>query len=552
MAACISHRPFTAETPAFDRSWADITPAGTVVRAADVATRSHQPYPSYSSSASSTLADSDPSARLNDRTSWFSAKTAVWDPRILLNAVKGQDAEYTLHKAVEWGTKCNSDLSDEDKVDNVLRFLAHAVGLQSAINMDASGPQSTNSTQSSHSRGCSTWSSISECSIPASPQSDVASLLDFRCDTPVMGSRPSPSPSIRSYCIAEPEDDEHDGSCPDNDLRLLSAQSSIPDITSLPNSICSESVERESAMEELREIVRNAVVAAEEDDAGPPGFAKLHAAVRDMSYARQASVKAVTPPPPPTQNEPKTPPLNVDAHLKHAGVDSPIWTPLVRPCGFSPQSSMTPEHFLGTHSPQPMTPRSKSNKLQKPRPVSPNDPIPLQTFRTISSPSPPPPPSPPTLVLDTCRSRTPRMPESPTWSHGLLKNPFGLRLDVHMLTDAMTGLGIRKPASPPHARDPSPLPLRTPDLGELPSPLDSPIEDCSPCGSPTERHQATRCDSGTSDWQYLRHRSGDTEERDTPVLATPIDEWYVPQFTPATEYGEWRDAGVGERGVSSS
>jgi hypothetical protein len=108
MAACISPRPFTAETPAFDRSWADITPSGTVVRAADVATRSHQPYPT-SSASSSTLAESEP-GRLNDRTSWFSAKTAVWDPCILLNAVKGQDTEYTLHKAVEWGTKCNSDL----------------------------------------------------------------------------------------------------------------------------------------------------------------------------------------------------------------------------------------------------------------------------------------------------------------------------------------------------------------------------------------------------------------------------------------------------------
>src|SRR4051794_17405186 len=102
MAACIFPRPYTAETPAFDRSWADIMPSGAVVRPADVATRSHQPY--SSSSTSSTLADPNPSGRLSERTTWFSAKTAVWDPRILLQAIQGPNSEFTLHKAVEWGT----------------------------------------------------------------------------------------------------------------------------------------------------------------------------------------------------------------------------------------------------------------------------------------------------------------------------------------------------------------------------------------------------------------------------------------------------------------
>lgn len=181
MAACVPSRPYTAETPAFDRSWADIVPSGAVVRAADVATRP--------SASSSSLVASD----LDDRTSWFSAKTAVWDPRILLKAIQGPELEFTLRKAVEWGIKCNTDLSDEEKVDNVLRFLAHAVGLQTAISSDPSSLQSSLSLQTCHSRGDSAWSNLSVTSLSASPHSDSASLLEYRCDTPVVPLRPSPS-----------------------------------------------------------------------------------------------------------------------------------------------------------------------------------------------------------------------------------------------------------------------------------------------------------------------------------------------------------------------
>ncbi|CAE6419107.1 unnamed protein product [Rhizoctonia solani] len=499
MAACIS-RPFTSETPAFDRSWANIVPAGAVVRPADVATRPHQSYSSSSSSSAS--AESNPSGQLNERTSWFSAKTAVWDPRVLLQAIQAQDSEYTLRKAVEWGTKCNSDLSEEEKVDNVLRFLAHAIGLQTVISTDCSSLQSSISGQTTHSRNDSTWSSVSTASFSTSPQSDSASLLDFRCETPVMACRPSPTPSIRSYCMADR--DEEDMSVV-SDPRLSSTPSSIPDITSLPSSVCySDASDRDRAMEELREVVRNAIAIAEADDSAPLGLAELHAAAREITMARRAREKSQSPPGPSRVNS-NTPPrlstpspskqnqkpaLSLDTSL----VDSGTFTPLVRPTTFS--RGMSPQ-ILAQHDGGcqfPSTPRMRPNKLQKPRPVSPNDPIPLQTFKTISSPSPDISPlsrplgcpsSPTPLSLDNCRSHTPQAPESPTWSHGLLKNPFSLRLDVHIITDAISGLGIRKPVSPPHsspkASAPSPLLQSSPVLDDLSSSdisyLDSPIED---------------------------------------------------------------------------
>ncbi|KAG9107405.1 hypothetical protein FRC07_008634, partial [Ceratobasidium sp. 392] len=439
MTACIFPRPFTTETPAFDRSWADIKPSGTVVRAADVATR-----PSVSAS-SSALAESDPSSgRLTDRTSWFSAKTAVWDPRILLNAVKGPNTEYTLHKAVEWGTKCHSDLSNEEKVDNVLRFLAHAVGLQSAI--DTNSFQQTNSSRSSHSRCDSAWSSVSEASLSTSPNSDSASLVDFRCDTPVLSSRPSgsPSPSIRSYCMAEQDED-------DRDFGSLQSSMVVPEIPSLSTSMCySESSERDHAMEELREIVRRAIMAAEADEDGPLGLAELHAAARDITFARRSSEEGTSTPPvtirtstPPAKRTP-SPSINYPRSglMDSAVLESAIRTPLIRPSPAPRQSSPTPDH-LPPLPPAPVTPRSKAGKLYKPRPILPNDPIPLQTFSAS------PPPSTPSPGPEHFRSQTPRAQESdsPTWSHSLLK-PFGLRLDVHMLTDAISGLGILKPMSP--------------------------------------------------------------------------------------------------------
>ncbi|CAE6508064.1 unnamed protein product [Rhizoctonia solani] len=549
MAACIS-RPFTTETPAFDRSWADIMPTGAVVRPADVATRPHQ---GYSSSCSSAIAESNPSGRLNERTSWFSAKTAVWDPRILLQTIQTQDSEYTLRKAVEWGTKCNSDLSEEEKIDNVLRFLAHAVGLQTAISTDSSSLQSSISGQTSHSRNDSTWSNVTTASFSTSPQSDSASLLDFRCETPVMACRPSPTPSIRSYCMAD-RDEEDMSSI--SDPRLSSTASSVPDITSLPSSVCYSDVsDRDRAMEELREVVRNAIAIAEADDSAPLGLAELHAAARDITMARRAREKSQSPPGPSRLNS-NTPPrlstpspsrqnskpvLSLDTSL----VDSATFTPLVRPTTFSRGTSpRVLSHQDGGCQP-PSTPRMKPNKLHKARPPSPNDPIPLQTFKTISSPSPgvsplPRPlgcPSSPTpLSLDNCRSHTPHAPESPTWSHGLLKNPFSLRLDVHIITDAISGLGIRKPVSPPQSPPkisaPTPPPQPSPILGDLStsdiSYPDSPIEDLAELVP-----EVKRTSSGTSEWQYLRNQSGDTD--DTPILATPIDEWYLPQFTPIME-----------------
>ncbi|QRV95821.1 hypothetical protein RhiJN_23839 [Ceratobasidium sp. AG-Ba] len=522
MAACISSRPrHTAETLAFDRSWADIKPSGTCVHAADVATRPHQPYPSSSSASSSTLSESIEPGRLNDRTSWFSAKTAVWDPRVLLNAVRVQGPdESLLHKAVEWGMKCHSDLSDEEQVDNVLLFLAHAIGLRTTIDTNTNY-----SSQSSHSRSDSAWSSLSEASLSTSPCSDTESLVDFRCETPMNSSRPSvsPSPSIRSYCMAEP--DEEPGSI----------QSSVvfPEIPSLGSSMCySEASEKDRAMDELRDIVRRAIIEAEEDSCGPLGFAEIHAAARDMSYARYSStpsVKIQTTSPRKTTPSPAAHPLTMGL------ADSVILTPLVRATpapGLSPPVS---EHPL----PAPPTPRSKPGKLHKPRPVLASDPIPLQTFN--AGPEVPSTPSP--------RSQTPRAPESPAWSHSLLK-PFGLRLDVHMLTDAISGLGIRKPISPT-TRDSSPPAttaspscspkLKIPshmDLPNIPSPVDSPIEPQWPSAI-MKRHG-----SAGGEWQYLRKQSGDTD--DTPVLATPIDEWYVPQFTPAKECAEW-EAGVGSK-----
>ncbi|KAG8796175.1 hypothetical protein FRC12_003766 [Ceratobasidium sp. 428] len=525
MTACISPRPFTAETPAFDRSWADIKPSGTVVRAADVATRPHQPYPSSSSSASSSalVESAEPGRLINDRTSWFSAKTAVWDPRILLNAVKGPSTEYTLHKAVEWGTKCNSDLSTDEKVDNVLRFLAHAVGLQTAI--DTSSSQSSHPSRSSHSRCDSAWSSVSEASLSTSPNSDSASLVDFRCDTPVLSSRPSgsPSPSIRSYCMAEPDEE---------DREFGSVQSSLvlPEITSLSNSLCySESSERDHAMEELRDIVRRAILAVEADEDGPLGLAELHAAARDISYARRSSDEGTSTPPitirtstPPAKSTPPSSDYSKPSLMDSAVLESAIRTPLIRPSPAPRQSSPAPDH-LPLLPPAPATPRSKSGKLYKPRPVFPDDPIPLQTFSGSPSSSPRLAPSP---GPDQCRSQTPRAQESdsPTWSHSLLK-PFGLKLDVHMLTDAISGLGIRKPMSPGG----------TP---KTPSPVESPIENASPTEAVRAR-MIKRASTSGSEWQYLRYHSGGTD--DTPVLATPIDEWYLPQFTPATEYNEWKD-----------
>jgi hypothetical protein len=443
--------------------------------------------------------------------------------------------------------------SDEEKVDNVLRFLAHAVGLQTAISTDSNSLQSSLSVQTSHSRGDSTWSNVSNASFSTSPKSDSASLLDFRCDTPMMASRPSPTPSIRSYCMAER--DEEDGSST-SDPRLSSAASSIPDITSLPNSICySDTAERDIAMDELREIVRSAIVIAEADDSAPLGLAELYAAAKEISCARRAREKSSsssepsgadvnTPPrlatPSPTNQKPV---LSLDTSL----VDSVTFTPLVRPTTF-PRALAVQSPVQHEHGGHPSTPRLRPNKLQKPRPASPNDPIPLQTFRTISSPSPDTsrPSSPTPLSLDNCRSHTPRAPESPTWAHGLLKNPFSLRLDVHILTEAISGLGIRKPASPPHVDPPKPEPepVRQPspvlqDLStsnlSLPE-SESPIE---ADGAGLESESAKRSNSGASEWQYLRHQSGDTD--DTPVLATPIDEWYLPQFTPIMERCEWKE-----------
>ncbi|GAB1521980.1 hypothetical protein RhiTH_005079 [Rhizoctonia solani] len=554
MAACISSRPFTAETPAFDRSWADIMPTGTVVRPADVASRPHQSF--SSSSGSSACAESNPSGRLNERTSWFSAKTAVWDPRVLLQAIQTQDSEYTLRKAVEWGTKCSSDLSEEEKVDNVLRFLAHAVGLQTAISTDNNSLQSSViSGYTTHSRNDSTWSNVSNASFSASPQSDSASLLDFRCETPVMACRPSPTPSIRSYCMAD-RDDEDMSSI--SDPRLSSTTSSVPDITSLPSSMCySDMSDRDRAMEELREVVRNAIAIAEADDSAPLGLAELHAAAREITMARRAKESSKSPPGPSRVNSNTPPRLSTPSPPKQSSkpvlsldtsLDSATFTPLVRPTtftrGISPQVLV--QHDGGFQLPS--TPRMRPNKLYKPRPPSPNDPIPLQTFKTISSPSPDLSPlsqplacpsSPTPLSLDNCRSQTPHAPESPTWTHGLLKNPFSLRLDVHIITDAISGLGIRKPASPPHSSPkPSartPPPHFSPVLHDLnPTDVsypDSPIEDISELVP-----EAKRVNSGTSEWQYLRTQSGDTD--DTPILATPIDEWYLPQFTPITEHPE--------------
>ncbi|KAF8756475.1 hypothetical protein RHS01_04221 [Rhizoctonia solani] len=507
MAACISSRPFTAETPAFDRSWADIMPTGTVVRPADVASRPHQSF--SSSSGSSACAESNPSGRLNERTSWFSAKTAVWDPRVLLQAIQTQDSEYTLRKAVEWGTKCSSDLSEEEKVDNVLRFLAHAVGLQTAISTD------NNSLQSS---------------------SDSASLLDFRCETPVMACRPSPTPSIRSYCMAD-RDDEDMSSI--SDPRLSSTTSSVPDITSLPSSMCySDMSDRDRAMEELREVVRNAIAIAEADDSAPLG--KLQVTTWLKSRKFEYSTSFVNPVAPEAVFEACAQP-GYFLGFRHVHPSRPAHT-FTR--GISPQVLV--QHDGGFQLPS--TPRMRPNKLYKPRPPSPNDPIPLQTFKTISSPSPDLSPlsqplacpsSPTPLSLDNCRSQTPHAPESPTWTHGLLKNPFSLRLDVHIITDAISGLGIRKPASPPHSSPkPSartPPPHFSPVLHDLnPADVsypDSPIEDISELVP-----EAKRVNSGTSEWQYLRTQSGDTD--DTPILATPIDEWYLPQFTPITEHPE--------------
>jgi hypothetical protein len=420
--------------------------------------------------------------------------------------------------------------------------------------MDTNSLQNSSSAQTSHSRCDSTWSNLSEASLSTSPNSDSASLLEFRCDTPVMTSRRSgsPSPSIRSYYMAEPDEDE---------LEPYSAQSSVvmPDITSLSNSLCpSDSAERDCAMEELRNIVRSAILAVEADDGGPLGLAELHAAARDISCARRSSdegprtplttVQAFTPPsqstPPPCSNYPKTgtPDMKV---LKSAIGTPPVQTTAI-PCCPSPQSPSGSDHPSNSHlppAPAPATPRSRPGKLYKPRPVFPDDPIPLQTFRTISSPSPPSSPTlAPSSSLDQCRSQTPRAPESPTWSHGLLK-PFGLRLDVHMLTDAISGLGIRKPVSPPNLRGLS-SPAIDAGLPRVPSPVDSPIDEHESSESPTETTRARmmkRWSSGGSEWQYLRHQSGDTD--DTPVLATPIDEWYLPQLTPATEFSDWKDAG---------
>ncbi|CAE6443831.1 unnamed protein product [Rhizoctonia solani] len=559
MAACISSRPFTAETPAFDRSWADIMPTGTVVRPADVATRPHQSY--SSSSGSSACVESNPSGRLNERTSWFSAKTAVWDPRILLQTIQTQDSEYTLRKAVEWGTKCNSDLSEEEKVDNVLRFLAHAVGLQTAISTDNSSLQSSVVCgQTSHSRNDSTWSNVSTTSFSTSPQSDSASLLDFKCETPVMACRPSPTPSIRSYCMAD-RDDEDMSSI--SDPRLSSTASSIPDITSLPSSVCySDGSDRDRAMEELREVVRNAIAIAEADDSAPLGLAELHAAAREITMARRAREKSKSPPGPSRVNSNTPPRLSTPSPSKQTSkpvlsldtsFDSATFTPLVRPTTFS--RGMSPQVLANQDGgcQLPSTPRMRPNKLYKPRPPSPNDPIPLQTFKTISSPSPdvsplPRPlacPSSPTpLSLDNCRTHTSPAPESPTWAHGLLKNPFSLRLDVHIITDAISGLGIRKPASPPHlspkASPPSSTPYLSPVLHDLgPADVsypDPPIEDISELVP-----EAKRANSGASEWQYLRTQSGDTD--DAPILATPIEEWYLPQFTPITENAEGKQLG---------
>ncbi|KAJ1299311.1 hypothetical protein OPQ81_011055 [Rhizoctonia solani] len=547
MAACISSRPFTAETPAFDRSWADIMPTGAVVRPADVAARPHQGY--SSSSSSSACAESNPSGRLNERTSWFSAKTAVWDPRILLQAIQTQDSEYTLRKAVEWGTKCNSDLSEEEKVDNVLRFLAHAVGLQTAINTDCNSLQSSISGQTTHSRNDSTWSNVSTTSFSTSPHSDSASLLDFRCETPVIACRPSPTPSIRSYCMAD-RDEEDMSSI--SDPRLSSTASSVPDITSLPSSVCySDTSDRDRAMEELREVVRNAITIAEADESAPLGLAELHAAARDITMARRAREKSQSPPalnsntpprlstPSPSRQNSK-PVLSLDTSF-----DSATFTPLVRPTtlsrGMSPQVLANQD---GGGCQFPSTPRMGPNKLYKPRPVLPDDPIPLQTFKTISSPSPDmsplsrpvgSPTSPTPLSLDNYRSHTPQAPESPTWSHGLLKNPFSLRLDVHIITDAISGLGIRKAGSPPQSppkvcsSHPSPV-LADLSSSDISYP-DSPIEDIAELVP-----EVKRANGGASEWQYLRNQSGDTD--DAPILATPIDEWYLPQFTPIKENDE--------------
>ncbi|EUC55834.1 hypothetical protein RSOL_139850, partial [Rhizoctonia solani AG-3 Rhs1AP] len=458
-------------------------PAGTVVRPADVATRPHQSYSSASSSGDS---------RLNERTSWFSAKTAVWDPRILLQAIQAQDSEYTLRKAVEWGTKCNSDLSEEEKVDNVLRFLAHAIGLQTAISTDCSSLQSS---ISAHSRNDSTWSNVST----GSPQSDSASLLDFRCETPVI-CRPSPTPSIRSYCIADRDDDE-------SDLRLSSTPSSIPDITSLPSSVCDSESDRDRAMEELREMVRHAIAIAEADQEAPLGLAELHAAAREITMARRAKERSRSPPvhsTPPRLSTPSKPNSKPVLSLDTSWGDSGTFTPLVRPTTFSRMSPQVLAHPEGQF---PSTPRMKPKKLYKPRPASPNDPIPLQTFKTISSPSP-----------DQCHSPTPLCldnptPESPTWSHGLLKN---LRLDVHIFTDAISGLGMRKPASPkPPSPDPSSSDMSCPE-------------------SPVDLIPDIRSNNTVSEWQYLRKQTDDT------ILATPIDEWCLPQLTPVMETDEWK------------
>ncbi|CAE6507237.1 unnamed protein product, partial [Rhizoctonia solani] len=501
MAACIS-RPFTVETPAFDRSWADIMPA--VVRPADVATRPHQSY-------SSTSAESNPSG-LNERTSWFSAKTAVWDPKILLQAIQAQDSEFTLRKAVEWGTKCNSDLSEEEKVDNVLRFLAHAIGLQTAISTESSSLQSS---ISAHSRNESTWSNVSTGSFSTSPQSDSASLLDFRCETPVMACRPSPTPSIRSYCI---DDDDY------SDPRLSSTPSSVPDIMSLPSSVCHSDIsERDRAMDELREVVRRAIAITEADDSAPLSLAELHAAAREITAARRAKESSRSSPIPIHAN-PTPPRLSTPSPSKQHSkpalsldtcFDSGTFTPLVRPTTFS--RGMSPQHH-DRDGGAPSTPRMRPNKLHKPRPVSPNEPIPLQTFKTNSSPCPP---SPTPLSLDNA-------PESPTWSHGLLK-PFSLRLDVHIITEAISGLGIRKPASPhsstsPPRSSPKPQPLPrapSPVLDDLSSSdisyPDSPMEDILELVPEPKRSNST-----VSEWQYLRNQSGDTDDT---VLATPIDEW---------------------------
>ncbi|KAG8682292.1 hypothetical protein FRC08_015050 [Ceratobasidium sp. 394] len=338
--------------------------------------------------------------------------------------------------------------------------------------------------------------------------------------------------------MAEPDEDEREPN---------SVQSSmiIPDVTSLSNSLCySESSERDHAMEELREIVKRAIFAVEADEDGPLGLAELHAAARNISYARHSSDEGTSTPPVAIRTS--TPPAK-SASLDHPKMDlvestvleSAIRTPLMRPTpaprSFASQSPPVPEHPL----PAPVTPRSKPGKLYKPRPVLPDDPIPLQTFNASPSSSPRLGSS---SSLDQCRSQTPRPAESdsPTWSHSLLK-PFGLRLDVHMLTDAISGLGIRKPMSPT-TRESSP-PAMTSRLPTIPSPVDSPIEHPGCGDSPTESARARmmkRCSSGGSEWQYLRNQSGDTD--DTPILATPIDDWYLPQITPVTDYNEWKDS----------